>query len=145
MNALGKSAAAAGVLIAAAVLLLGGIFVALYVQTTSHVMSKSSPDGRHVAKLVRVKGIDVNFILTVDRNRVFWSSDFAPVDADFREQIAWDKNGENVVLEVGGARLFGFNTKENRPLTDAELLSVEYPPFDALGFEGTLPQQNSAE
>ena len=145
MNAFGKTLSAVGVSIALVALLVGGFFLAFYVSTTSHVMTKNSPDSQHTAKLVRTQGIDVNFILSVDGDRVYWSPDFAPEKADFRERIAWDESGQSVVLEVGGERLFGYSATEKRPLTDTELLKIAFTPFSALGYEDTLPKQNSAE
>jgi hypothetical protein len=110
-----------------------------YFNFVNHVMTKFSPDGRHTAKLHRINGIDVIFEVTVNGNNVFSSPDFAPVDADFREQIAWNADGDIVVLKVGGKRLFGYNVNQKRSLTDDELLMIEFTPFDALGYEGTLP------
>ena len=145
MNAFGKTVCAVGALIAVMAILVVGFLVALYLSTTSHVMTKTSPDGGHTAKLVRSQGIDVNFDLSVDGDRVYWSPDFAPEKADFRERIAWDESGQSVVLEVGGERLFGYSATEKRPLTDTELLKIAFTPFSALGYEDTLPKQNSAE
>ena len=141
MSAWKKVLTSLAALIAIVVLSIGGFFAALYFSTTSRVMTKSSPDGRHIAKLVRSQGIDVNFTVIVDGDRVYWSPDFAPVHADFREQISWDKSGQILVLDVGGKRLFGYQADERKPLTDAGLLSVEYAPFDDLRYEGKLPSE----
>jgi hypothetical protein len=139
MSAGNKVLAALAGLAIILVLLVGGFFVIFYLTTTYCVMTKYSPDGNHGAKLYRVQGIDVDFSVIVDGNRVYDSPDFAPVHADFREQIAWDKSGQILVLEVGGKRLFGYQAVEKKPLTDAELLSVEFTTFEELGYEGTLP------
>ncbi len=112
-----------------------------YFSTVSTVMKKPSPDRQHTAKLVRVQGIDVNFRVTVDGRRVYGSPDFAPVRADFREQLVWATNSQVVVLEVAGRRIFGYQAVEKRPLTDSELLKVQFTPFDELHFEGTLPKE----
>jgi hypothetical protein len=124
-----------------AIIALAGI----YFSFVEHVMTKTSPDGRHTAKLHRVDGIDVIFTVTVDGSEVFSSPDFAPVDADFREWIAWNADGDIVVLEIGGKRLFGYDVVRKRSLTDDELLMVEFAPFEALRYEGTLPKTLSAE
>jgi len=115
----------------------------LYFSSVYRVMTKSSPDGSHVAKLYRYQGIDVNFNLIVDGTSVFYSPDFAPIDADFREHIAWDASGQNVVLMVGGERIFGYRPGDGRSLTESELLSVRFTPFDDLRFEGKLPSSVS--
>jgi hypothetical protein len=113
-------------------------------------MAKDSPDKEHRAKLYRVQGFDAIFWVKVDGRTVYSSPDFAPIDADFREQIAWDKSGNVVVFEVAGRRLFGYQAIEKRALTDEELLRVEYTPFKDLGYEGDIgnktarPQQAGA-
>ena len=145
MSGAQKSVSIAAVLVISIFLLTTIGLAGFYFSTVSHVMTKTSPDGRHSAKLHRYQAIDVNFNVSVDGTSVFYSPDFAPVDADFREQIAWTSDGKIVVLEVGGKRLFGFHVVDNRSLTDEELLTVGFTPFDELGFEGTLPTAPSAE
>ncbi len=115
----------------------------LYFSTVSTVMKKASPDRQHIAKLVRTDGIDVNFWVTVDGRQVYSSPDFRPMHADFRERIDWDENGNTVVLEVGGKRIFGYQAVEQRNLSAAELLNVQFTPFTELGFEGELPSAAS--
>lgn len=117
----------------------------LYFTFVTHVMTKSSPDGLHTAKLHRINGIDVNFKVTVDGESVYSSADFAPVDADFREQIVWNIDGNIVVLEVGGERLFGFDAAKKQSLTDDELRTVQFTALDELGYEGTLPSAAASE
>jgi hypothetical protein len=114
----------------------------IYSAFVSTVATKRSPDGRHVAKLVRVQGIDVNFRVYVDGDRVYSSADFAPVPTDFREQLAWDESGQAVVLEVAGIRLFGYHAGERRPLTAEKLSKVEFTPLADLGFEGVVPGES---
>ena len=124
--------------------LLLWLVLVVYFSFVSTAQKKTSPDGSHRAKLVRVDGIDVNFKFVVDGDEVYSSPDFAPVRDDFREQINWDASGHIVILEVAGQRLFGFDASARRRLTDKELLAVEYPPFANYGFEGKLPgSQNS--
>ena len=102
---------------------------------------KANPTGSHTAKLVRHQGIDVNSKVIADGERVYDSPDFASVEFDFREQIAWDKTGNIVVLEVAGKRLFACDAKQKRQLSDGELLSVEYTPFYEYRYEGKLPDE----
>ena len=99
----------------------------------------------HRARLVRVDGIDVNFVVIVDGAKVFRSADFAPVKEDFREQINWDASGNSVVLEVGGQRLFAYDAQQRRKLSDDEVLGAKYPAFSRYGFEGLLPGQTSLQ
>ena len=122
-------------------LLFAGFLALFYFNMVSTVMKKPSPDGQHTAKLVRTRGIDVNFRVAVDGRTVYGSPDFAPVRADFREQLVWDTNGQVVVLEVAGKRIFGYHAVEKRPLTDSELLKVQFTPFEELRFEGALPKE----
>lgn len=130
-----------GCVIGSIAILAGGALAAFYFSIVSTVATKASPLGTHTAKLKRFEGIDVNFQLIMDGRQVYYSPDFAPEDADFRERIAWDADGEIVVLEVGDERIFGYNAKENRVLSNAELLRVRFTPFTELGFEGELPRQ----
>ena len=95
----------------------------------------------HRAKLIRHQGIDVNFRVVVDCENIYYSPDFAPVEFDFREQIAWDKTGNIVVLEVAGKRLFAYDAEQKRQLSDSELLSVEYTPFYEYHYEGKLSEE----
>ena len=122
------------------VLAFAGFAAMFYFSMVSTVMTKRSPDRHHTAKLSRVQGIDVNFGITVDGTRVYGSPDFAPVRADFREQLIWDTNSQAVVLEVAGRRIFGYHVGEKRPLTGSELLKIQLTPFDELRFEGELPK-----
>jgi hypothetical protein len=145
MSGVQKSASIAAVLTIAVVLMMIIGVAGFYFSLVSHVMTKTNPDGGHTAKLHRIDGIDVIFKVTVDGNNVYSSPDFAPADADFREQIVWNADGNIVVLEIGEEHLFGYNATERRSLSDDELLNVEFTPFDALGYEGTLPTELSAE
>lgn len=122
-----------------AVLAIAGILAVFCssLVSTSTVMSKRSPDRQHVAKLMRVQGIDVNFRVTVDGKRVYASPDFAPVAADFREHLIWSSNNQIVILEVGDRPIFGYHVGEMRALTGPELLNVQFTPFEKLGYEGT--------
>ena len=105
------------------------------------IQTKLNPKGSHKAKLVRHQGIDVNFRVVVDGETIYYSPDFAPVDFDFREQIAWDKTGNIVVLEVAGKRLFAYDAEQKWQLSNNELLSVEYMPFFEYHYEGKLPEE----
>jgi hypothetical protein len=88
-----------------------------------------SPDGNHTVKLVRQDGIDRNYSIYVDGKRVYISPDFAPRDdISFQEALRWDAAGSIVVLEVAKQRLFGFDVRDDRPLSDDELLAVELAP-----------------
>jgi hypothetical protein len=123
-------------------LFIGGLFAAFYyfISPTT-VQTKANSTNSHKAVLSRLDGIDVNFKVTVDGERVYVSPDFAPVDFDFREQIAWDKTGNIIILEVAGKRLFAYDAKQKRQLADNELLSIEYTPFSEYHFEGKLPEE----
>jgi hypothetical protein len=123
------------------VLLIGGLFALVYFSSVTTVQSKLNPTGSHRAKLVRHQGIDVNFKVVVDGETIYYSPDFAPVEFDFREQIAWDKTGKIVVLEVAGKRLFAYDAEQKRQLTETELLAVEYMPFFEYRYEGKLPEE----
>ncbi len=130
-----------GSVVGVAALALAGLVAMFYFGMVSTVMTKRSPDRQHTAKLSRVQGIDVNFRVSIDGSRVYGSPDFAPVRADFREQLIWDTNSQAVVLEVAGRRIFGYHVGEKRPLTDLELSKIHLTPFEELRFEGTLPKE----
>jgi hypothetical protein len=121
---------------------ISGIIAAFYyLFMPKTIQSKTNPKSLHNANLIRHQGIDVNFRIQVDGQDVYYSPDFAPVEFDFREQIAWDKTGNVLVLEVAGKRLFAFNAEQKRQLSDSELHSVEYTPFFEYHFEGKLPEE----
>ncbi len=129
-------------IVIALVLFIGGLFAAFYyLFAPKTIQSKTNPKGSHTATLVRHQGIDVNFKVLADGERVYYSPDFAPVEFDFREQIAWDKTGNIIILEVAGKRLFAYDAEQKRQLTDSELLSVEYTPFSEYWYEGKLPEE----
>ena len=130
-----------GAVVLVVALTLTGFLAMFHARMTSTVMTKRSPDGQHTAKLTRKQGIDVNFIVSVDGSRVYRSPDFAPVRADFREQLIWDANSQVVVLEVAGRRIFGHHVGEKRSMTDSELAMIRLTPFEELRFEGTLPKE----
>jgi hypothetical protein len=104
------------------------------------VAVRRSPDDRHKAVLRRFQGIDVNFQLVVDGEKVFWSADFAPVPLDFREGVAWDRSGKRVIVTIADERIFGYDAETRAALTNGELLDVELPPFSEFGFEGKAPR-----
>ena len=128
-----------GLIILALLGLIAASVILIYISLVQTIQIKSNLDSSHSAKLLRHNGIDINFRVQVDGKDVYYSPDFAPVDLDFREQIAWDKTGRSVILEVAGKRLFGYSAKEKRDLTDEELRFVEYPAFSEFHFEGKLP------
>lgn len=128
-----------GCVVAGVAILVGGGLLAFYFSLVSTIAAKPNPAGSHTAKLLRFDGIDINFQLKVDGRQVYFSPDFAPEDADFRERISWDVDGKIVVLEVGDERIFGYNAIEQRELSAAELSRVRFTPFAEMGFEGELP------
>jgi hypothetical protein len=135
--------------LAAAIGGLAFVFVAslalFFYSMVSTVMIKRSPDGKHFAKLIRVDGIDLMFNVSVDGKHVYQSPDFAPTKAECREHIAWAADGKAVVLFVAGQRLFGYEVKERRSLTDGELARISFPQISDLGFEGTLPSADDVK
>lgn len=98
---------------AVAVYLLVSSVLFVYWIMPHTVMTKCSPDGKHSAMLARAEGIDLNFRVYVDSQKVYHSADFAPRDADFREQIAWSIDCQSVVVMVAESRLFGYHVNEN--------------------------------
>lgn len=102
-----------------------------------------SPDGFHTAELLRADHLDRNYVVRVDGARVYVSPDFAPrSDLPYRETLVWDKTGHVVVLEVARHRIFGYNVEKGAPLSDEELLAVEFapdPPLWEYYFESEWP------
>ena len=124
-------------------LIIGGYFAFFYLLGITTIQNKSNSTNSHRAKLIRHQAIDVNFKVVVDGEQVYFSPDFAPVDFDFREQIAWDKTGNIIILEVAGKRLFAYDAERKRQLSDGEMLSVEYTPFLEYRYEGKLPEEQN--
>jgi len=123
-----------------------------YVFPTRTVQILHSPDNTHKAVLKRLDGIDLNFWVIVDGQKVYSSPDFAPNRRlNFRERITWDKTGRILILEVAGRRLFGYSADARKALSDAELMSAKYTPESnaeyapeanewEYGFEGEWPE-----
>jgi hypothetical protein len=114
-----------------AVVLMFAIFI-WSIGTT--IQRLESPDGKHVATLIRADHIDRNYIVKLDGSRVFVTADFAPrSDVIFRETLAWDVSGKILVLEIARQKIIGYDTELNRRLGDSELLEVELAPDSHLG------------
>jgi len=124
--------------------LFGFIYIVFFMFPVRTVQTLYSPDGKHKAVLKRMDSIDLNFTVKVDGTKVYTSPDFAPnKKVDFQERLVWDKTGTVVVLDVTGRRLFGFDIKNQKSLSDTELMLVEYPPEPnqwEYGFEGVWPE-----
>ncbi len=87
----------------------------------------ASSDGRTRAELIHRHALfDLNFIIQLNGAKIFTSPDFKPNNTiPFRETILWDKAGKNLIFEVGGHRLFGYNLTAKRQLSDQQLLALE--------------------
>jgi hypothetical protein len=86
-----------------------------------------SSDEQLTAKLIRRHAfLDLNFIIELNDKEIFTSPDFKPTNKiPFRETITWDNSGKNLIFEVAGERLFGYNLASNRALLDNQLLALE--------------------
>lgn len=106
-----------------------------------------SQDGRFTATLTRRHAfLDVNFFIHLNGDEIYVSRDFKPTNKiAMREMLSWDKSGRNLIFEVAGRRLFGYNTTEPRALTDRELLGLEFQRVkpEELGLEGNWPTAGS--
>ena len=116
--------------------LIGLVCVPVYKFGTSiccgrHIQTLVSPNEKHSADLLRKHNLaDFNFIVKVDGNRVFESSDLAGFpDNLYRETLVWDKTGRIVVLELMGKRIFAYDTQEERSLGKGELRQYELYPM----------------
>jgi hypothetical protein len=86
-----------------------------------------SQDGQLKAELIRRHALfDLNFIIRLNGRQIYRSEDFRPnYTVPFRETILWDKTGENLIFEVAGQRLFGYNVTAKRKLLDKELRALQ--------------------
>jgi hypothetical protein len=102
-----------------------------------------SSDGKLKAELIRRYAfLDLNFIIKLNGKTIFISPDFKQsYKFPFRETILWDKTGNNLIFEVSGHRLFGYNVISKRQLPDDVLLSLEVssPKLEDFGYEGQWP------
>ena len=91
----------------------------------------NSPDRAHQAVLLKKYNLaDINFIVKVDGERVYESSDLMPfTDHSYRETLLWDKTGRVVALELMGKRVFAFDTHTNRELKKGELSQYQLWPM----------------
>jgi hypothetical protein len=112
---------------------VGALYAFFYFGLTTKLQKLDSRDRKHTAELLRMDGIDRNYTVRVDGQRVYRSPDFAPRrDIPFRETLTWDSTGSIVILEVAGNRIFGYDTSHARALTDEQLLAAELPPSPQL-------------
>ncbi len=142
---------------------VAGTAVLLVFQTMSKFLGEwrtiqvlQTTDRKHTAELNRLYGyIDVNYKITVDGTKVYWSPDFAPrKDCAFREWITWDEKQKNIVFIAANRILFAYNLDSQAPVPQTELSSLVIPftPLQELGFEGefkgkvlTMPSSESSE
>ena len=125
------------------VFLIGGIYqsvrhntVAYYATVLCRMHRKlqelpSPGSGRHVAALYKKNNLgDSNFIVKIDGNTVFVSSDYATFpDGQYRETLLWDKTGRVLVLELMGKRVFAIESDTGKKLKGSELLGIEFRPL----------------
>ena len=108
-----------------------------------HLQTLQSPTGAYTAKLHRVVGFDRIYFVSVNGKRVYHSPDFSPrTDLDFKEELTWDASGHMLILSIAGHRIFGYDAKQSRRLTDEQLLAVELapdPPLWEYEFESEWP------
>jgi hypothetical protein len=87
--------------------------------------------GKHTAELYKKHNLaDINFIVSVDGQRVYVSSDLNGfLDGEYRETLLWDKTGTVVVLELMGKHVFAFNAETKQTLKKGELQSYKLYPL----------------
>jgi len=120
-------------LLVTGVLLTVGAFAFIQFQRAFGVKDKrvvqilESPDKQHKAELIRRHDLfDLNFFIQLDGEQIYRSEDFRPNDTiPFRETILWDVTEQNLIFEIGGYRLFGYNLAAKHRLSDKELLSLK--------------------
>ena len=99
-----------------------------------------SPGRHHVAALSRLYGyIDVNFRITLDGKRIYWSPDCAPnYSLPFRETLAWDTTGKILVFQLAGETVFAYNIDSGKPVDPKRFSTIQIPivTLDDIGFEG---------
>ena len=99
-----------------------------------------SPDRTHVARLYRLYGyIDVNFRITLNGKRVYWSPDCAPDDTiPFGETLAWDSTGAILVFRLAGETVFAYDVSSGAIVEPKVFATIRVPAvtLDRIGFEG---------
>ncbi|HYE74063.1 MAG TPA: hypothetical protein VEF04_12065 [Blastocatellia bacterium] len=97
------------------------------------VQTLNAPQTRHRAALLKKHNLgDINFVVKVDGERVYFSPDYMPfVDGAYRETLVWDKTGNVVVLELMGKRVFAYHAGEKRRLAKGELKQYDLFPTPA--------------
>ena len=88
-------------------------------------------DDKHTAKLYKKHNLaDINFIVTVDGERVYKSSDYNGFyDGQYRETLLWDTTGTIVALELMGKRVFAYNADTKQAINGAELQQYKLFPL----------------
>jgi hypothetical protein len=114
---------------------IGLLIVPFYETSASLVGGKPiqtlyAPNTNHTAVLLRKhKLADINFVVKVDGQRVYLSSDYYGLpDHLYRETLVWDKTGRIVVFELMGKRVFAYDAEEKREIGKNELSKYELSP-----------------
>ncbi|MCA1618104.1 MAG: hypothetical protein LC795_02075 [Acidobacteria bacterium] len=96
-----------------------------------NIQTLESPNGEHRAVLLKKFNLaDINFIVKVDGERVYYSPDLMGFpDRWYRETLVWDKTGRVVVLELMGKRVFAYDTQTKRELQKGELNQYQLWPM----------------
>ena len=90
------------------------------------VQRLASLDRTHLAILERVDNIDLNFRILLDGQKIYHSPDFKPNSSlPFRETLLWDITGKQLLFEITGRRLFGYDVQKQRVLSGAEVLQAK--------------------
>jgi hypothetical protein len=130
-------------LLALGLLIIVGCPILFVLSLSRTLQEAQSPDGQRRVELIRIDGLDRNYIIRVDGTRVWNSPDFSPRDdIPYREALVWNATGNVVVFEVANHRVCGIDVNAKRVLTDAELLALELAPEPRLwdyGYEAEWP------
>lgn len=114
----------------AIVLLIGGTLgsfcytVYQFAPRQTVVQTTANPDASHTAKLIRSDGLDVNLLVLIDGWTIYGSPDL-DAQQTVDEQIFWSKDGDIVILQVAGKRIFAYDAERKQRISNAELSLVK--------------------
>lgn len=98
---------------------------------------KPNPQGTHTVELQKnIRAKTVYFRVKANGKTVFRSPEFGRLPLDYREQIVWDPKGKRFFFEVGGKRLFGYDTLEKRDLTASEVFDIPLSSLFQMQYRG---------